>query len=64
MANLLNNYKQDYVGHYDCFNQLETFVKSQYVDGKPYNGEYLDEKQAYGYERKEPYITIIPHLMI
>lgn len=44
MANLLNNYKQDYVGHYDYFNQLETFVKSQYVDGKPYIGEYLDEK--------------------
>ncbi len=44
MANLLNNYKQQFVGRNDYFNQLETFVKSQYVDGKPYIGEYLDEK--------------------
>ena len=44
MANLLNNYKQAYVSNTDYFNQLETLVKSQYVNGKPYIGEYLDEK--------------------
>ena len=44
MANLLNNYKQDYVTSNDYFNLLETYVQSQYVNGKPYIGEYLDEK--------------------
>jgi hypothetical protein len=44
MANLLNNYKQQYVSKKDYFDQLETLVKSQYVNGKPYIGEYLDEK--------------------
>jgi len=44
MANLLNNYKQDYVTGKDYFNLLETYVQSQYVNGKPYIGEYLDEK--------------------
>jgi len=44
MANLLNNYKQDFVTPGDYFNLLETYVQSQYVNGKPYIGEYLDEK--------------------
>jgi hypothetical protein len=44
MANLLNNYRQPYVTSNHYFNQLETLVKSQYVNGKPYIGEYLDEK--------------------
>jgi hypothetical protein len=44
MANLLNNYRQHYVTSNHYFNQLETLVKSQYVNGKPYIGEYLDEK--------------------
>lgn len=44
MANLLNNYKQNYVSPNNYFDQLETFVKSQYVKGLPYIGEYLDEK--------------------
>jgi len=44
MANLLNNYKQHYVAANNYFDQLETLVKSQYVNGKPYIGEYLDEK--------------------
>ncbi len=44
MANLLNNYRQKYVTSKNYFEQLETLVKSQYVNGKPYIGEYLDEK--------------------
>jgi hypothetical protein len=44
MANLLNNYQQKYVTNTNYFDQLETLVKSQYVNGKPYIGEYLDEK--------------------
>jgi hypothetical protein len=44
MANLLNNYKQSYVADSDYFNLLQTYTESQYVNGKPYIGEYLDEK--------------------
>jgi hypothetical protein len=44
MANLLNNYKQNYVADSNYYNQLQTYVASQYVNGKPYIGEYLDEK--------------------
>lgn len=44
MANLINNYQQNYVSRKNYFDQLETLVKSQYVNGKPYIGEYLDEK--------------------
>ena len=44
MANLLNNYQQNYVGNNDYFGLLEAYTKSQYWKGKPYIGEYLDEK--------------------
>jgi hypothetical protein len=44
MANLLNNYKQDYVTSTHYFNLLQTYVRSQYWKGLPYIGEYLDEK--------------------
>ena len=44
MANLLNNYKQNYVTQKNYFGLLETLVKSQYVNGLPYIGEYLDER--------------------
>lgn len=47
MANLLNNYKQDYVTGSDYFDLLETYVESQYYRGRPYIGEYLDEKTGY-----------------
>ena len=47
MANLINNYQQDYVGDNDYFNQLQTYVESQYYRGRPYVGEYLDEKTGY-----------------
>lgn len=47
MANLLNNYQQDYVSSKDYFGLLETYVESQYYRGRPYIGEYLDEKTGY-----------------
>jgi hypothetical protein len=47
MANLLNNYKQSYVADSNYFDLLETYVESQYYRGRPYIGEYLDEKTGY-----------------
>lgn len=47
MANLLNNYKQEYVADSNYFGLLNTYVESQYYRGRPYIGEYLDEKTGY-----------------
>ncbi len=47
MANLLNNYQQDYVADSNYFSLLNTYVESQYYRGRPYIGEYLDEKTGY-----------------
>jgi hypothetical protein len=47
MANLLNNYQQPYVSGADYFSLLNTYVESQYYRGRPYIGEYLDEKTGY-----------------
>lgn len=47
MANLLNNYKQEYVADSNYFSLLNTYVESQYYRGRPYIGEYLDEKTGY-----------------
>ena len=47
MANLLNNYQQQYVTNSNYFDLLETYVESQYYRGRPYIGEYLDEKTGY-----------------
>lgn len=47
MANLLNNYEQSYIADSNYFDQLETFVESQYYRGRPYVGEYLDETTGY-----------------
>lgn len=47
MANLLNNYKQGLVADSNYFDLLETYVESQYYRGRPYVGEYLDEKTGY-----------------
>jgi hypothetical protein len=47
MANVLNNYKQSYVGDTTYFDLIETYVESQYYRGRPYVGEYLDEKTGY-----------------
>jgi hypothetical protein len=47
MANLLNGPTQSYVSGKDYFTMLQTFVESQYYRGRPYIGEYLDEKTGY-----------------
>lgn len=47
MANLLNNYQQAYVADSNYFSLLNTYVESQYYRGRPYIGEYLDEKTGY-----------------
>jgi hypothetical protein len=48
LANVLNNYPQQKVtGDSTWFNLLNTFVESQYYRGRPYVGEYLDEKTGY-----------------
>jgi len=47
MANLLNNYRQSYVTKDDYFSALKTYAKSQHKNGRPYIGEYLDEKTGY-----------------
>jgi hypothetical protein len=47
MANLLNNYQQKEVTDSLYFDLLETYVESQYYRGRPYVGEYLDEKTGY-----------------
>ena len=47
MANLLNNYQQQVVADTNYFDLLETYVESQYYRGRPYIGEYLDEKTGY-----------------
>lgn len=47
MANLLNNYQQKTVTDSLYFDLLETYVESQYYRGRPYVGEYLDEKTGY-----------------
>ncbi len=47
MANLLNDYEQQVIGDTTYFKQLERYVESQYYRGRPYIGEYLDEKTGY-----------------
>jgi hypothetical protein len=47
MANLLNMDRQHHVTRQDYFDLLERYVESQYHRGRPYIGEYLDEKTGY-----------------
>ena len=47
MANLLEKYPNTVVGDTDYFQLLQTYVESQYYRGRPYVGEYLDEKTGY-----------------
>jgi len=47
MANLLNNYSQNYVDDSLYFRHLELYVESQYHRGRPYIGEYHDEITGY-----------------
>jgi hypothetical protein len=43
LANVLQNYQQEYVGKKDYFDALVMYARSHNRDGKPYIGEYLDE---------------------
>lgn len=47
LANVLNNYDQNFVAKTDYFKQMDLYVQSQYYRGRPYVGEYLDETTGY-----------------
>jgi hypothetical protein len=44
LANVLRDYSQTAVTSRDYFDAFRTYVRSHRMDGKPYIGEYLDEK--------------------
>ncbi|HVU32422.1 MAG TPA: glycosyl hydrolase family 65 protein [Opitutaceae bacterium] len=44
LANVLHDYPQRVVDAHDWFDAFVTYSRSQHQDGKPYIGEYLDEK--------------------
>jgi len=46
LANLLRSYRQEYVSRQDYFDALLTYARSHTRKGKPYIGEYLDEKNG------------------
>jgi hypothetical protein len=47
MANLLNSGRPCPVDGADFFRHMELYVESQYYRGRPYVGEYLDERTGY-----------------
>ena len=47
MANYLNDYSNPVVGDSLYFAELEKYMQSQHMRGKPYIGEYLDETTGY-----------------
>ena len=47
LANLLNNYDQDIINDSIFFRCMDIYVESQYYRGRPYIGEYLDERTGY-----------------
>ena len=46
LANVIRNYRQEYVRRADYFDALLTYARSHRYRGKPYIGEYLDEKNG------------------
>ena len=48
LANLLRTYEQAYVDKQDYFDALITYARSHEYQGRPYIGEYLDEKTGQG----------------
>ena len=46
MANYLNNYDSPVVNDSTFFKQMQLYVESQHHRGRPYIGEYLDEKNG------------------
>jgi hypothetical protein len=47
MGNLLRDRQQSWVDRRTYFDLFETYVESQYYRGRPYLGEYLDERTGY-----------------
>ena len=47
MANYLNDYSHPVISDSVYFTELEKYVQSQHMRGKPYIGEYLDETTGY-----------------
>jgi hypothetical protein len=43
LANMLRHYPQSHITRQHYFQALQTYVKSQHREGRPYIGEYLDE---------------------
>src|SRR5438046_2290608 len=43
LANVLRNYSQAHVTKQHFFDAMQTYAKSQRMNGRPYIGEYLDE---------------------
>ncbi|MFT3781351.1 MAG: trehalase family glycosidase [Nibricoccus sp.] len=54
LANVLREYPQQVVSKRDYFDAFKTYVKSHRYDGKPYIGEYLDEKNGQWLMGKNP----------
>lgn len=46
MANYINTYPEPVVGDSTFFKQMKLYVESQHHRGRPYIGEYLDEKNG------------------
>jgi hypothetical protein len=46
LANVLRNYGQSYLSKVDYFEALLTYARSHQYRGKPYIGEYLDERDG------------------
>jgi hypothetical protein len=44
LANVLRNYEQPHVTKHHYLQAMQIYARSQHRDGKPYIGEYLDEK--------------------
>jgi hypothetical protein len=47
MGTVLRDHQQSYVDRRTYFDLFETYVESQYYRGRPYIGEYLDERTGY-----------------
>ena len=47
MANYINDYTDPVVGDSLYFREMEKYVESQHMRGRPYIGEYLDETTGY-----------------
>lgn len=61
LANLLNNYSNHTMTKKDYYNALQTYARSHQKDGKPYLGEYQDEKTGYWLKGDNPRSSYYNH---